>query len=101
SVGRQACRQRAHVEALETKPRQMRSLQTSRACHQMGIQINREDVPRWADLLSKVEGRDAVAGGNIQNSGSRNDIQMLQQRLRKRRGPVVLLRERPAWHHST
>ena len=64
----------------------------------MLIPINPKHVPRWADLLSQVKGRDAVAGGNIQNSGSRNEIQMLQQRLRKRRGPVVLLGERPAWH---
>jgi hypothetical protein len=56
----------------------------------MGAQVNAKDFPRGPDVLGKVERRDSVAAGNIEDSDAWSEIEMMQQGLGKRGGPIVL-----------
>ena len=62
-------------------------------------EIDGQDLPGGPHLFCQVEGRNPVAGGNIEDDGSRTKIQMLQQRFGEGGGPVVMGRKRPPKPH--
>ncbi len=95
----QVRRQSAHIQAFEPQPRELRSLDHSRARDLMSTEIDGQDLPGGSHLLCQVEGRNPVAGGNIENEGSRAKIQMLQQRFGEGGGPVVVDWKRPPKPH--
>ena len=91
----QARRQRAHIQAFEPQPRELRSLDRSRALNLTPTEIDGQDLPRGPHLLCQVERWNPVAAGDIENGSSRAKIQMLQQRLSEGGGPIVVGRKRP------
>src|SRR6185295_2121344 len=91
----QAQRQRAHIQALEPQPRELRSLDRSRAFNLTPTEVDGQDLPPGPHLLCEIECRDPMAAGDIENGNSRGKVQMLQQRLSEGSGPVVVGGKRP------
>ena len=66
----QVRRQSAHIETFEPQPRKLPSLDRSRALDLPSTEIYGQDLSRGPHLFRQVEGRDPVAGGNIENGRS-------------------------------
>src|SRR6476660_8444177 len=92
---RQVRRQRAHIQAFESQPRELRALDCSRTLNLTLTVINRQNLSDGPHLLCQVESRNPLARSDVENGGPRVKIQMLKQRLSIRGGPIVIRRERP------
>jgi len=68
---------RAHIPALEAKPRQMSSLNRARSRDLIAAGINTEDLSGRADLLSDVQRRNPIPRCHVQDSGTRKDIEIV------------------------
>ena len=77
----QVRQQGTHIQTFEPQPRELRALDRSRPLDLTPTEIDGQDLSGGPHLLCQVESRDPVAGGNIENGGSRAKIQMLQQRF--------------------
>src|SRR6184192_3088201 len=75
--GRQCGRQRAHVEAVKTQPREMPALNGPSPCNLMGTDVDGKDASGGTHLLSEMKGRKSLTAGNIQDAEARQEIQML------------------------
>src|SRR5262249_41970031 len=91
----QARRQRAHIQAFEPQPRELRSLDRSRVLNLTPTEIDGQNLPGGPHLLCQVERRNPMAARDIENGSSGGKIQMLQQRLSEGSGPIVVGGKRP------
>src|ERR1044071_3477996 len=91
---RQVRRQRAHIQAFEPQPRELCALDSPRTLNLTLTVINRQNLSDGPHLLCQVESRNPVARSDVENGGPRVKVQLLQQRLSKRGGPIVICRER-------
>src|SRR6476469_4361199 len=99
--GRQCSRQRAHVETVEPQPLEIPALNSPSPCNWMVTDVDTEDASGVTDLLGEMKGGKALTAGNIQNAKTRLEIQIMEQGLGKRRGPIVVWRQRPTGCHGS
>src|SRR5688500_6067821 len=65
--GGKGCGQGTHVEAFEAEPGEVVPLNGTGARHLSSTGIDRDDRSSRTDLFRQVEGRNAMAGGHIEN----------------------------------
>jgi hypothetical protein len=75
---RQVRRQRAHIQAFEPQPRELRALDCSRTLNLTLTEIDRQNLSDGPHLLCQVESRNPVARSDVENGGPRVEIQLLQ-----------------------
>jgi hypothetical protein len=75
----QVPRQSAHIQTFEPQPRELLTLNRSRAHDLTLAEIDGQNLSGRPHLLCQVESRDPMTGGYIENGNSRVKIQMLQQ----------------------